>query len=79
MLTEFLPRLANAIAQLLTVPPYAVAAVFLCMHSYVSDRLQSRGPFVAYVSTVAAIGYVYVFSIPPFAITRGLNDTCIAL
>ena len=74
-----MPPPADALAQLLTVPPYAVAAVFLCMHSYVSDRLQSRGPFVAYVSTVAAIGYVYVSSIPPFVITRGSNDTCIAL
>ncbi len=54
------PPLANALAQLLTVPPYAVAAVFLCLNSYVSDRLQSRGPFVAYVSVVAAVGYVYV-------------------
>ena len=51
---------ADALAQLLTVPPYAVAAVFLCLNSYVSDRIQSRGVFVSYVSAVGALGYVYV-------------------
>ena len=51
---------ADALAQLLTVPPYAVAAVFLCLNSYVSDRIQSRGLFVAYVSAVGAVGYVLV-------------------
>lgn len=49
---------ANALAQLLTVPPYAVTAVFLCLNSYISDRLQSRGVFVAAVSALAAVGYV---------------------
>ena len=53
-----MPSAANARAQLLTVPPYAVAAVFLCLNSYASDRLQSRGPFVAGVSALAAVGYV---------------------
>lgn len=49
---------ANALAQLLTVPPYAVAAVFLCINSYASDRLQSRGIFIAAVSALAGVGYV---------------------
>lgn len=52
--------IANAIAQLLTVPPYAVAAVVLTMTSYVSDRLQSRGVFMACASAVGGIGYLYV-------------------
>lgn len=57
-----LPRTADALAQLLTVPPYAVAAVFLCLNSYVSDRIQSRGVFVSYVSAVGGLGYVYAKS-----------------
>lgn len=58
MLTEFLPRLANAIAQLLTVPPYAVAAVVLTGTSYASDRIQSRGVFMAGSCTLGGIGYM---------------------
>ena len=58
MLTEFLPRLANAIAQLLTVPPYAVAAVVLTGTSYASVRIQSRGVFMAGSCTLGGIGYM---------------------
>lgn len=48
--------LANALAQLLTVPPYAVAAIVLCMTSYTSDRIQNRGLAVAGACAVGAIG-----------------------
>ncbi len=51
---------ANALAQLLTVPPYAVAAVVLFMVCYAADRMQSRGVFVAGASVVGAIGYACV-------------------
>jgi hypothetical protein len=51
---DFFP--ANAIAQLLTVPPYAVAAVVLCMTSYTSDRMQNRGWAVAGACAVGSIG-----------------------
>ena len=54
---------ANAIAQLLTVPPYAVSAIILYMVSYAADRLQSRGAFVAPAFAVGAIGYACVFSV----------------
>jgi hypothetical protein len=47
---------ANALAQLLTVPPYAVAAIVLCMTSYTSDRIQNRGLAVAGACAVGAIG-----------------------
>ena len=49
---------ANALAQLLTVPPYAVAAVVLAIVSYVADRLTSRGIFVVMGSVLGALGYV---------------------
>lgn len=50
---------ANALAQLLTVPPYAVAAVVLVAFSFASDRLQSRGVFMAIASSIGGIGYLY--------------------
>ncbi|KAI5122100.1 hypothetical protein M0805_002222 [Coniferiporia weirii] len=63
-ISAFLPTIittfgfTNAIAQLLTVPPYAVAAVVLTLTSYVSDRLQSRGIFMAGSCVLGAIGYL---------------------
>ena len=50
--------IANATAQLLTVPPYAVSAVVLVLVSYVSDKRQTRGYFVAGANVLAAVGYV---------------------
>lgn len=50
--------IANALAQLLTVPPYAVAAITICLASYASDRLQSRGLFMAGASGIGGIGYL---------------------
>ena len=50
--------IANATAQLLTVPPYAVSAVVLILVSYVSDKRQTRGYFVAGANVLAAVGYV---------------------
>ncbi|KAI0738952.1 MFS general substrate transporter [Daedaleopsis nitida] len=68
-ISAFLPTIittfgyTNALAQLLTVPPYAVTAIFLCMNSYISDRLQSRGVFVAAASALAAVGYVLLLTV----------------
>lgn len=55
---------ANARAQLLTVPPYAVCAVILCTVSYISDRMQSRGVFVALSSALGGIGYLLLLTVP---------------
>ena len=49
---------ANTVAQILTVPPYAVAAVALCASTYASDRVQRRGIFVAGANALAGIGYM---------------------
>lgn len=54
---------ANALAQLLTVPPYAVAAILLTLLSLVSDRLQSRGIIMAISSSLGGLGYLSVFRI----------------
>lgn len=53
--------LADATAQLLTVPPYAAAAGMLCLMAYASDRLQNRGMFTAASCFIAGVGYVFVF------------------
>ncbi|EJD05399.1 MFS general substrate transporter [Fomitiporia mediterranea MF3/22] len=63
-ISAFLPTIiktfgyTNAIAQLLTVPPYAVAAVVLTITSYTSDRLQHRGMLMSGASAVGGIGYL---------------------
>ncbi|CAE6449385.1 unnamed protein product [Rhizoctonia solani] len=48
----------NARAQLLTVPPYAVAAVVMMAVSYISDRTQNRGLFMASASAIGGLGYL---------------------
>ncbi|KAJ7215191.1 major facilitator superfamily domain-containing protein [Mycena rebaudengoi] len=53
----------NLTAQALTVPPYAVAAVLLLSFAYASDRLQSRGIFMAIASTISGIGYVLLLAV----------------
>jgi len=67
-ISAFLPTIlstfgfTNALAQLLTVPPYAVAAIMLVSFSMVSDRLQSRGIFMAIATSIAGIGYVLLLA-----------------
>ncbi|KAI0763076.1 MFS general substrate transporter [Trametes elegans] len=82
-ISAFLPTIittfgyTNALAQLLTVPPYAVAAVYLCLNSYASDRLQSRGIFIATASAVAGIGYVLLLTVPSNNQVRYFATFCI--
>ena len=49
---------ADAQAQLLTVPPYAVSAVVLLIVSYFSDRYQSRGIPISCAASLSGIGYL---------------------
>ncbi|KAI0366855.1 MFS general substrate transporter [Pilatotrama ljubarskyi] len=82
-ISAFLPTIittfgyTNALAQLLTVPPYAVAAVYLCLTSYTSDRLQSRGIFIAAASALAGIGYVLLLTVPSNNHVRYFATFCI--
>ncbi|KAJ8508292.1 hypothetical protein ONZ45_g9420 [Pleurotus djamor] len=73
-----------AITQLLTVPPYAVAGLALVSLSFASDRLQSRGIFMALGSFIGAIGYLLLILFPlnipvryfaTFCITSGTYTT----
>ncbi|KIJ36293.1 hypothetical protein M422DRAFT_782228 [Sphaerobolus stellatus SS14] len=69
-ISAFLPTIittfgfTNANAQLLTVPPYACAAIVLTVTAWISDRLQSRGIACAISSTVAGIGYILLLTVP---------------
>ncbi|KAI0716549.1 MFS general substrate transporter [Earliella scabrosa] len=67
----------NALAQLLTVPPYAVAAIVLYMVCYAADRLQSRGAFVAPAFAVGAIGYAILLAVPSNNRVRYFATFCI--
>jgi len=58
-MTNNFGSIADALAQLLTVPPYAAAAVVLTGSSYFSDRMQSRGLYMAVASVIGSIGYMY--------------------
>jgi len=68
-ISAFLPTIiqsfghTKALAQLLTVPPYAIAAVVLCIFAYTSDRLQSRGIFIAISCSIGAIGYLILLTV----------------
>ncbi|KAG1736129.1 major facilitator superfamily domain-containing protein [Suillus paluster] len=63
-LSAFLPTIiatmghTNAMAQLMTVPPYAMAGCVLIATSYCSDRLQIRGPLLICTSTIGGLGYM---------------------
>ena len=51
-------------ANLMTVPPYAVAFVLMFMISYSSDRCRDRGLHITGLMIVAAIAYVLLATLP---------------
>lgn len=78
----FLPTFLNTLfdkaeAQLLTVPPYAVAAVILLSFSWASDRLQTRGIFMTTASTIGAVGYLILLVVPTNHHARYFATFCI--
>ncbi|KAF8706648.1 mfs general substrate transporter, partial [Rhizoctonia solani] len=68
-ISVFLPTIVktlgytNAKAQLMTVPPYACAGVVMLVVAKISDRAKVRGPFVAAVLVLSAIGYTILRSL----------------
>ncbi|KAG7448801.1 MFS general substrate transporter [Guyanagaster necrorhizus] len=82
-ISAFLPTIIQtfgntaAVAQLLTVPPYAVSAVVLTLFSYASDRLQTRGCFMAVASTIGAIGYLLLLTVSSNNHVRYFATFCI--
>ncbi|KAI9761920.1 MAG: hypothetical protein M4579_000703 [Chaenotheca gracillima] len=67
-LSLFLPTIITELgytaaqAQLLTVPPYAVATILTISVAVASERLRLRAVFIMASSTVAAIGYIMLLS-----------------
>ena len=49
-------------AQLLTVPPYALATILTVIVAIVSERMRMRAPFVMASSAFAAIGYIILLA-----------------
>ncbi|KAF8678709.1 mfs general substrate transporter [Rhizoctonia solani] len=72
-ISVFLPTIVktlgytNAKAQLMTVPPYACAGVVMLVVAKISDRAKVRGPFVAAVLVLSAIGYTILLAVPTTA------------
>ncbi|KAF4443383.1 hypothetical protein F53441_11432 [Fusarium austroafricanum] len=67
-LSLFLPTIIKdlgykaAVAQLLTIPPYAVAFVTTLGVAVASEKLAKRAVFIAGSATVAAIGYIILLA-----------------
>ncbi|CAF3312063.1 unnamed protein product [Rotaria socialis] len=68
-ISGFLPTIivslgySNADAQLYTVPPYACAAVFMIITSFLSDRFRCRGLFVAGVMMISCTGWIILLAV----------------
>ncbi|KAG9313643.1 major facilitator superfamily domain-containing protein [Chiua virens] len=82
-ISAFLPTIiktfgyTNALAQLLTVPPYAVAAIVLCGAAYFTDRFQTRGLVISSACFLGAIGYLIVLVVPTNPHARYFAVFCI--
>ncbi|EGO03746.1 hypothetical protein SERLA73DRAFT_175369 [Serpula lacrymans var. lacrymans S7.3] len=82
-ISAFLPTIiktlghSNAVAQLLTVPPYASAGIAMVLLSYSSDRMQSRGIFTAASCLIGVIGYILLLAIPNNQHIRYFATFCI--
>lgn len=68
-ISGFLPTIisslgySNADAQLYSVPPYACAAVFMILTSFLSDRFRCRGLFVCGVMMVSCMGWIILLAV----------------
>lgn len=68
-ISAFLPTIiktfgyTNALAQLLTVPPYAVTSIVITISSWLSDRLLTRGLFIITSSAVGGAGYLILLTV----------------
>jgi MFS family permease len=70
-LSLFLPTIIKELgytaaqAQLLTVPPYAVATVLTIVVAVLSENTHRRAPFIIASSTVSIIGYIILLTANP--------------
>ncbi|KAF2755209.1 MFS general substrate transporter [Pseudovirgaria hyperparasitica] len=69
-LSLFLPSIITALgytaatAQLLTVPPYALATILTLLLAILSERLQTRAVFIICTSSLGALGYILLLANP---------------
>jgi hypothetical protein len=70
---------SNADAQLYTVPPYAVALVFMTSVSAISDRMKSRGPFVILVFTISSVGWIILLTVVGNQHARYFATFCVVI
>ncbi|RDW62295.1 hypothetical protein BP6252_11728 [Coleophoma cylindrospora] len=69
-LSLFLPTIIKnlgytaAQAQLLTVPPYAVAAILTVIVAVLAEKTQKRSPFILASSSLAIVGYIILLTAP---------------
>lgn len=69
-LSLFLPTIIAALgytsaqAQLLTVPPYAVATILTVIVAIVSERTKNRAPFILASTSLSMLGYILLLSAP---------------
>lgn len=67
-LSLFLPTIiadlgySSATAQLMTIPPYAIATVLTVVVAYISERVGRRAPFLIVSALTASIGYCILLS-----------------
>jgi hypothetical protein len=45
-------------SQLLSAPPYVLAACFVCLLAWFSDRQHLRGPIIAALQIITAVGMI---------------------
>lgn len=69
-LSLFLPSIIkslgykSATAQLMTIPPYAIAFCFTITAAFLSERYRLRTPFILASSSLAILGYILLLSDP---------------
>jgi hypothetical protein len=69
-LSLFLPTIIAALgytaaqAQLLTVPPYAIATCLTVITAIVSEKARRRAPFILLSAAVAIVGYIILLTAP---------------
>ena len=68
-ISGFLPTIitslgySNADAQLYSIPPYACAAVFMIIVSFLSDRIHCRGLFIAGAMMTSSTGWIILLTV----------------
>jgi len=69
-LSSFLPTIIKELgytaaqAQLLTVPPYAVATILTIIVAILSEKTAKRAPFILATSSIAIVGYIILLAAP---------------